>query len=101
MSNPRPKKILLDVAGQKLKVMTDLEESYVQRIAAYLDRRIGAVQKSGNVGISQKTILLAALDLAEEVISLNHQLNELRFRNDSNKKSDSDPLTVSDKLGYE
>ncbi len=99
MSNQQPKKITLNVAGQTLQVMTPLEESYVQRIAGHLNRRIGAMRNSTDDEISQKTILLAALDLAEEVMSLNRQLRDLHRRNGARARNESNSLTVLDKIG--
>ena len=77
--NPR-KKIEFTVVGQSLQVVTDLEEEYVLKVAQFVDQRIQAVQKSANVGLSQKTLILAAMDIAEEVFALRREMKDLRRR---------------------
>jgi cell division protein ZapA (FtsZ GTPase activity inhibitor) len=56
----------LQIAGQKLTIRTAAERDYVQRLAEMVESRV--VRSSARGAALQSAALLAALDLADELV---------------------------------
>ncbi len=66
------------VAGTRLRVRTSLNEEKVQQLVDLVDSRIKAAMKRSNSKSYQKALILAALNIAEELMTLKSQVrNEL------------------------
>lgn len=61
------KEIDLEIAGQRLHVRTDEDESYMRSLATYVDEQMREIGKGQQRGIASLTVaLLAALRIADE-----------------------------------
>jgi cell division protein ZapA (FtsZ GTPase activity inhibitor) len=60
------KRVELTLLGQALTVRTEASAEYVRSLARYVERRVETLKKSG-VQDSTKALLLAALDLTDEL----------------------------------
>lgn len=74
------REIDLEIAGQRLHIRTDEDESYMKGLAAYVDEQMREVGKGQQRGIASLTIaLLAALRIADE----RHKVKDLEESIDS------------------
>ena len=69
--------IKIHVAGQPYQVRSDADESYVQSLAAYVNSRVDAL-KGGRQVATQSDVVLAALQLADELAA--HRREQTRLR---------------------
>lgn len=61
------REIDLEIAGQRLHIRTDEDETYMQRLAAFVEEQMREVGKGQQRGIASMTVaLLAALRIADE-----------------------------------
>lgn len=61
------REIDLEIAGQRLHIRTDEDESYMKGLAAYVDEQMHIIGKGQQRGIASLTIaLLAALRIADD-----------------------------------
>ncbi|MBI3073371.1 MAG: cell division protein ZapA [Deltaproteobacteria bacterium] len=67
----------ITLAGQKITVKTDASDEAVRAIVSLVDDRLERAQKGGAT-TGQKAALLVALGLAEDVVSLEAKLAELK-----------------------
>lgn len=72
------KRVELTLLGQALTVRTEVSAEYVRSLARYLEKRVEILKKSG-VQDSTKALLLAALDITDELF---------RARNDQDREAD-------------
>ena len=56
----------VEIMGEKLTLRSDAEESYVRRVAGYVDRKIREVLKSTRPVAKSSAAMLAALNIADE-----------------------------------
>lgn len=62
------KEIDLEIAGQRLHIRTDEDESYMRSLAAYVDEQMREIGKGQQRGIASLTVaLLAALRIADDL----------------------------------
>ncbi len=61
--------VTVQIAGQKLGLRSDADEASVREIAAYVDARIRDVQRQGKAADTQAIVVLAALQIAEELFN--------------------------------
>ncbi|MBN2358920.1 MAG: cell division protein ZapA [Deltaproteobacteria bacterium] len=66
------------MVGQKFKVRSDADESYVQTLAAYVDKKIADISKQTRTVTTRQVVLLAALDIADEYFRAHQKLKTLR-----------------------
>ena len=59
-------RIELKILGQTLTVRTEAPPDYVRSLAAYLEERVSGL-RSGGVRDAQTALVLAALDIADEL----------------------------------
>lgn len=61
------REIDVEIAGQRLHIRTDEDETYMKGLAAYVDEQMREIGKGQQRGIASLTIaLLAALRIADE-----------------------------------
>lgn len=70
--------VTVDVAGQKLTLRTDAEDEYVASLAEIVNRKIGEVKASSRTLSTHVLAVLAALQLADDLIQARKKEAELR-----------------------
>jgi cell division protein ZapA len=86
-----PNRVKVQIFGQSYTVGGDLDETYVQQLARYVDERMNAVAASTQTVDSVKVAVLAALAIADELYSLRQQKI---VRDDSLRESAKHCLTL-------
>ncbi len=61
--------VKVQIFGQSYTIVTDLDEVYVQQLAAYVDAKMQAVTGMTSTVDTQKAAVLAALAIADELHS--------------------------------
>jgi cell division protein ZapA (FtsZ GTPase activity inhibitor) len=72
--------VAVTIAGQRLTIKSDADESYVHELASAVDDRISALQKGARSQSLQAIALLGALQLADELARERGRRSELRKR---------------------
>jgi cell division protein ZapA len=62
--------VKVQIFGQLYPMQGDLDEAYMQKLAAYVDARMRAIADSTMTVDTQKAAILAALSIADELYSL-------------------------------
>lgn len=75
MKRPIP----IQIAGQRYVVRSDADESYVQSLARSVDTRVNALKGSRMIA-TQADVVLAALQLADELHRQKEQKRQIRER---------------------
>jgi cell division protein ZapA len=70
--------ISITVAGQKYTIKSDAEESYVHSLAQLVDDRIQKVQRGAKAASLDAVAVLAALQIADDLIRERNGRAELR-----------------------
>jgi cell division protein ZapA len=86
-----PNRVKVQIFGQSYTVGGDLDETYVQQLARYVDERMNAVAAATQTVDSVKVAVLAALAIADELYSLRQQKI---VRDDSLRESAKHCLTL-------
>jgi cell division protein ZapA len=68
--------IKVQIFGQMFPIQGDLEESYVQKLAEYVDEKMRAIADMTPTVDTQKVAILAALAIADELHSLRNERGE-------------------------
>jgi cell division protein ZapA len=71
-----PHNIKVQIFGQMFPIQGDLEESYVQKLAEYVDEKMRAIADMTPTVDTQKVAILAALAIADELHSLRKERGE-------------------------
>jgi cell division protein ZapA len=66
----------VQIFGQTYSIQGDLDEAYVQTLAAYVDEKMHAIAEMTPTVDTQKVAILAALAIADELHSLRHERGE-------------------------
>ncbi len=61
--------VKVQISGQSYTIVCDLEEAYVQQLAAYVDAKMQAISGMTSTVDTQKAAVLAALAIADELHS--------------------------------
>ena len=69
-----PARVELTLLGQTLTVRTEASPDYLRSLAAYLEERVGTI-KRGGVRDPQAALVLAALDIADELFRAREDVN--------------------------
>ena len=59
--------VSVQIHGQRYPIRSTLDQEYVTRLAAYVDERIGAAADATPTGDSLRLVVLAALNIADEL----------------------------------
>jgi len=71
-------RIDVNIAGYALTVRTDRSAEHVKRLAETLNGRVREIQKSGGTANYLNIVMLAAMELADEVLMFDERLREVR-----------------------
>jgi cell division protein ZapA len=72
--------ITITVAGQKFTIKSDADESYVRSLAELVDDKIRQVQRGAKTATRDAVAVLAALQIADELVRERQGRGELRRR---------------------
>src|SRR5207247_209880 len=67
--------VKVQIFGQTYSIRGELEERYVQRLAAYVDEKMHAIAEATSTVDTQKAAVLAALAIADELHTLRREKN--------------------------
>ena len=68
--------VKVQILGQTYVIRGELEEKYVQALAAYVDEKMHAIAEATKTVDTQKVAVLAALAIADELHSLRRERGE-------------------------
>ena len=68
--------VKVQIFGQTYSIRGELDERYVQRLAAYVDEKMRAIAEATSTVDTQKAAVLAALAIADELHSLRREKND-------------------------
>ncbi len=68
--------VKVQIYGQSYTIMGDLDEAYVQELAAYVDAKMQAITGMTSTVDTQKAAVLAALAIADELHSSRKEKSE-------------------------
>lgn len=66
----------VQIFGQTFSVGGDLDEQYVQKLAAYVDEKMRAISQMTPTVDTQKIAVMAALAIADELQNLREERND-------------------------
>jgi cell division protein ZapA len=65
--------VKIQIFGQSYSIQADLDQEYVQKLAAYVDEKMRAISDMTPTVDTQKVAMLAALAIADELHSLRNE----------------------------
>jgi cell division protein ZapA len=68
--------VKVEIFGQMYPMQGDLDEAYMQKLAAYVDAKMRAIANSTMTVDTQKAAILAALAIADELHTLRAERGE-------------------------
>ena len=68
--------VKVQIFGQTYSIRGELEERYVQRLAAYVDEKMHAIAETTSTVDTHKAAVLAALAIADELHTLRREKND-------------------------
>jgi len=68
--------IRVQIFGQVFSVHGDLDEAYVQKLAAYVNQKMSAIAEMAPTVDTQKVAVMAAMAIADELLSLRQEKGE-------------------------
>jgi cell division protein ZapA len=68
--------VKVQIHGQSYTMVGELDEAYVLQLASYVDEKMNAVAAETNTVDSVKIAVLAAMAIADELLSLREQKDE-------------------------
>jgi cell division protein ZapA (FtsZ GTPase activity inhibitor) len=71
-------RIDVNIAGYALTVRTDRSQEHMARLAETLNGRVREIQKQGGTANYLNVIMLAAMELADEVLTFEERIREVR-----------------------
>jgi len=71
-------RIDVNIAGYALTVRTDRSEEHMKRLAEMLNGRVREIQKQGGTANYLNIIMLAAMELADEVLTFEERFGEIK-----------------------
>ncbi|GAB4238932.1 MAG: hypothetical protein OHK0028_16620 [Deltaproteobacteria bacterium] len=73
----------INIAGYALTVRTERSAEHMSRLAETLNGRVREIQKTGGTANYLNVVMLAAMELADEVLTYQEKLEEARRRIES------------------
>ena len=70
----------VEIAGQRLALRSDADETYVASLAGFVEDRIRAIQRGRHAGTFPEVAVLAALQIADELLRERRGRADLRRR---------------------
>ena len=71
-------RIDVNIAGYALTVRTDRSQEHMARLAETLNGRVREIQKQGGTSNYLNVIMLAAMELADEVLTFEERFREMK-----------------------
>jgi len=68
--------VKVQILGQTYPIQSDLDEAYMQKLAAYVDEKMCAITGGTTTVDTQKVAVLAALAIADELHTLREERGE-------------------------
>jgi cell division protein ZapA len=65
--------VKVQIFGQVFPIQSDLDEAYMQKLAAYVDEKMRAIADSTPTVDTQKVAILAAMAIADELHSVSKE----------------------------
>ena len=62
--------VTVSVANQRFQLKTDAKTAYVKQLASFVDDKIAEAKRSGKTVTTQSLALLAAMNIADELLQL-------------------------------
>lgn len=70
--------VVVHIAGQRYVIRSDAEEAYILELGAYLDKAIREVQSTPRPAATQSQVILAALQITDELFQHRKSLGDLK-----------------------
>lgn len=90
-------RIDVNIAGYALTVRTDRSEEHMARLAMTLNERVREIQKQGGTANYLNVIMLAAMELADEVLTFDERFREVKEQIDALRREREDETTRLDR----
>ena len=90
-------RIDVNIAGYALTVRTDRSEEHMVRLAETLNERVREIQKQGDTANYLNVIMLAAMELADEVLMFDERLREIKEQVEALRREKEDLKTRLDR----
>jgi cell division protein ZapA (FtsZ GTPase activity inhibitor) len=90
-------RIDVNIAGYALIVRTDRSEEHMARLAETLNGRVREIQKQGGTANYLNVIMLAAMELADEVLTFEERFREVKEQVEALRREREDLKTRLDR----
>jgi cell division protein ZapA (FtsZ GTPase activity inhibitor) len=90
-------RIDVNIAGYALTVRTDRSEEHMARLAETLNGRVREIQKQGGITNYLNVIMLAAMELADEVLTFDERFREVKEQVEALRREREDLKTRLDR----
>ena len=90
-------RIDVNIAGYALTVRTDRSEEHMARLAETLNGRVREIQKQGGTSNYLNVIMLAAMELADEVLMFEERFKEKKDQIEALRREREDLKTQVDR----
>jgi cell division protein ZapA (FtsZ GTPase activity inhibitor) len=90
-------RIDVNIAGYALTVRTDRSEEHMARLAETLNGRVRDIQKQGGTANYLNVIMLAAMELADEVLTFDERFQEVKEQIEALRREKEDLKTRLDR----
>ena len=90
-------RIDVNIAGYALTVRTDRSAEHMARLAETLNGRVREIQKQGSTANYLNVIMLAAMELADEVLTFEERFREVKEQVDALRREREDLKTQADR----
>lgn len=77
----------VNIAGYALTVRTERSAEHMARLVETLNGRVREIQKAGGTANYLNVVMLAAMELADEVLTLREEIEALRKEKDGMKET--------------
>lgn len=76
----RKRSVIVYIAGQRYVIRSDADEEYVQTLATFVNDRIMEVQQSSRPVSPQSLVMLAALNIADDLFKARQDRKALKTK---------------------
>ena len=90
-------RIDVNIAGYALTVRTDRSEEHMARLAGTLNGRVREIQKQGGTTNYLNVIMLAAMELADEVLMFEDRFREVKEQVEALRREKEERQTLVDR----
>ena len=90
-------RIDVNIAGYALTVRTDRSAEHMARLAETLNERVREIQKQGGTSNYLNVIMLAAMELADEVLTFEERFREINDQVEMLRREREDLVTQADR----